>query len=56
MPKHAAHQMAQQWLQRHKEGERAERLAAQVRTAAGSKWLRLGRMLGLGPRFNTDDL
>jgi hypothetical protein len=56
MPKHAAHQLAVEWLQRHKERERAERLAAQVRAASESKWLRLGRMLGLGPRFNGDDL
>jgi len=56
MTKHAAHQLAEQWLQRGKERERAERLAAQLRAASESKWMRLGRMLGLGPKFNTSDL
>lgn len=55
MSKAAAHQLAEQWLWRYREGERAERLAGQVRAAAQSKWVRFGRMLGLGPRFDAGD-
>lgn len=53
LSKAAAHQLAEQWLWRYREGQRAERLAAQLRLAARSKWVRLGRRLGLGPRFDT---
>ena len=31
---------------------RADRLARQVSLASESRWLRLGRKLGLGPRFD----
>jgi hypothetical protein len=34
-----------------RERERAGRLAAQMRLASRSRWLRLGRKLGLGPKF-----
>ena len=35
----------------HKEREYANLLASQIRLASESKWLRLGRRLGFGPRF-----
>ncbi len=56
MTKNAAHELAGQWLKCCGEGQRAQRLAAQVRAASGSKWVRLGQMFGLGPRFDTHDL
>ena len=33
------------------ERERTERLEAQMRLASASKWLRLGKKLGLGPKL-----
>ena len=56
MTKTATHQLAEQWLKGRLDANRAERFAAQVRLATQSKWLRLGRMLGLGPRFDPHDL
>jgi hypothetical protein len=38
-------------VEAHRERERAETLARQVQMASQSRWLRLGRRLGLGPRF-----
>ena len=35
------------WLER----ERAQALAAQIRTALVSRWIRFGRLLGVGPKF-----
>jgi len=35
-----------------KEKERADRLAEQMRLAAGSRWVRLGRRLGVGPKLD----
>ena len=56
MTKHAAHQLAGQWLEREQARERAERLAGQVRAASASKWFRLGQeSLGLGPRLPASD-
>jgi SAM-dependent methyltransferase len=40
----ARNQALQEW-------ERAELMATQMRLAAGSKWLRLGNKLGVGPKF-----
>jgi hypothetical protein len=34
-----------------RERERSARLALQTRLASQSRWLRLGRKLGLGPKF-----
>jgi SAM-dependent methyltransferase len=42
----AAGELAQSWQ------VRAETLAAQVRMAEESRWLRLGRKLGVGPKFS----
>jgi hypothetical protein len=33
------------------EQERARVLAEHIRLASGSRWLRLGRKLGFGPKF-----
>jgi hypothetical protein len=33
------------------EKERASVLAERIRLASGSRWLRLGRKLGVGPKF-----
>jgi hypothetical protein len=33
------------------EEERADVLAERIRLASGSRWLRLGRKFGIGPRF-----
>jgi len=38
-------------VERERERERAGRLALQTRLASRSRWLRLGRKLGLGPKF-----
>jgi len=38
-------------MQAQQERERAEALAGQIRLASQSRWLRLGRMLGVGPKF-----
>src|SRR5205823_6143537 len=35
-----------------RERERADRLAEQMRLAAGSRWVRLGRRLGVGPKLD----
>ena len=35
-----------------KEKERADRLAEQMKLAAGSRWVRLGRRLGVGPKLD----
>ena len=56
MSKQAVHQLVQQWAQVQNDDGRAERLAAQIRAASASKWLRLGQRFGLGPQFNTEDL
>ena len=37
--------------QARQEWERAELLATQMRLAAGSKWVRLGNRIGVGPKF-----
>ena len=51
----ARSQMVEEWRaaqdQISRERERADRLAAQLRLAAESRWLRLGRKFGLGPRL-----
>ena len=51
----AGHQMVDAWqaaeARARLEGERAEVLAERIRLAAGSRWIRLGRKLGIGPRF-----
>jgi SAM-dependent methyltransferase len=55
MDKCARSQMIDEWRtlghQASEERERAHALAAQVRLAAESRWLRLGRKFGLGPKF-----
>jgi hypothetical protein len=38
-------------VERERERERADRLALQMQMASRSRWLRLGRKLGLGPKF-----
>ena len=38
-------------VERERERERAARLALQMQMASRSRWLRLGRKLGLGPKF-----
>ncbi len=48
-------QMVEEWRNAQnlisQERERGDTLAAQLRLAAESRWLKLGRMLGLGPRL-----
>lgn len=44
-------QLADQWRAAQGRILEADRLTAQVRMASKSRWLRLGRRLGLGPRF-----
>ena len=56
MNKTAAHQLAELCLKDQPESARTQRLAAQVRAGARSKWVRFGNLLGLGPRFDTRDL
>jgi hypothetical protein len=55
MDRCAQSQLAAEWrvASEHAEGqqERADTLEAQVRMAEESRWLRLGRKLGLGPKF-----
>ncbi len=59
LDRRAQTQLAEEWrvasdgagMQR----KRAENLAEQVRLAQQSRWLRLGRRLGLGPRFNVPE-
>jgi SAM-dependent methyltransferase len=52
-------QLTEEWLaaresaERHE--ERADTLVAQVRMASESRWLGLGRKLGLGPKFKLPD-
>ena len=51
----AGHQMVEAWQkaerEAHREKERADLLQEQIRMAAGSRWVRLGRSLGIGPKF-----
>jgi SAM-dependent methyltransferase len=48
-------QLAEEWRVANelaqREQERADSLAAQIRMAEESRWLRLGRKLGVGPKF-----
>ena len=52
----ARSQLIDQWQaaleEARKERERADGLASQIRMAADSRWLRLGRTLGAGPKFD----
>jgi SAM-dependent methyltransferase len=52
----AGHQMTDAWqlaeASARVEKERADLLAAQIRLASGSRWIRLGRRLGIGPEFD----
>ncbi len=51
----AGHQMVDAWqaaeAKARRERERAEVLAERIRLASGSRWVRLGRRLGIGPKF-----
>ena len=51
----AGHQMVDAWqaaeARARQERERADVLAERIRLAAGSRWVRLGRSLGIGPKF-----
>jgi hypothetical protein len=51
----AGHQLVEAWqsaeLRARRERERAELLAERIRLASASRWLRLGRSLGIGPKF-----
>ena len=55
MDRCAQSQLAEEWQaasdQARRQQKRAENLAAQMRLAQESRWLRLGRKLGLGPKF-----
>ena len=55
MDKCARSQMIDEWralgYQASHELERAQALAKQIRSASESRWLRLGRMFGFGPKF-----
>ena len=52
-------QLAEEWrVARERAGDqeqRAETLEAQVRMAEESRWLRLGRKLGVGPKFSVPE-
>jgi len=51
----AGHQMVDAWqaaeAKARLEKERADVLAERIRLACGSRWVRLGRHLGIGPKF-----
>jgi len=51
----AGHQMVDAWqtaeAKARQEKERADVLAERIRLASGSRWVRLGRKLGIGPKF-----
>ena len=53
----ARSQLLNEWRETNqrvaRERERADLMAAQIQAASQSKWLRLGRMLGLGPNFES---
>ena len=55
MDRPAQAQLAEEWRasseRARRQQHRAETLAAQVRMAEESRWLRLGRKIGLGPKF-----
>ena len=55
----AASQLTEQWLAAREQADaqqrRADELAAQVRMAEESRWLRLGSKLGLGPKFSVPE-
>jgi SAM-dependent methyltransferase len=55
MEKWARSQMIDEWLglwnNISEDRQRANLLAAQIRLAAESRWVRLGRMFGVGPKF-----
>jgi hypothetical protein len=55
MEKWARSQMIDEWLglwnHISDERQRANLLATQIHSAAESRWLRLGRMFGVGPKF-----
>jgi SAM-dependent methyltransferase len=59
MAKSATSQMIDEWRalshQVSHERESAQALVAQIRLAAESRWLRLGRKLGVGPKFTLPD-
>jgi SAM-dependent methyltransferase len=59
MDKCVRSQLIDEWralgLQVAHERERAQTLAAQIRLATESRWLRLGRKLGVGPKFTLPD-
>lgn len=52
----AGHQMVDAWQEAEekarKEKERADVLTERIRLASGSRWVRLGRKLGIGPNFD----
>jgi SAM-dependent methyltransferase len=58
MDKCVRSQMIDEWRtlgnQAAHQHERAQQLADQIRLAADSRWLRLGRKLGLGPKFTRE--
>ena len=59
MERPAISQLLEQWraagdLAEDRQG-RADTLAAQIRMAEDSRWLRLGRKLGLGPKFSVPE-
>jgi hypothetical protein len=59
MDRRGQSQLAEEWgaaneLARRQQ-ERADSLAAQVRMAEESRWLRLGRKLGVGPKFKVPE-
>jgi len=58
MDKCVRSQMIDEWRtlghQAAHQHERAQQLADQIRLAADSRWLRLGRRLGLGPKFERE--
>jgi hypothetical protein len=51
----AGHQMVDAWqaaeAKARQEKERSDVLAERIRLASGSRWVRLGRKLGIGPKF-----
>jgi hypothetical protein len=59
MDRCAQSQLAEEWRAANERAqgqqERADTLAAQVRMAEESRWLRLGRKLGLGPKFSVPE-
>ena len=56
MDRRVASEFAGCWRTRQeevwKERERGDRLAQQMKLAAASRWVRLGRKLGIGPKLD----